>query len=116
MNIRQVVEKLHNCYIVGWTKTHLDTLNFIVLKIKYQTVIIPKKYANSAHLSLLTFIMGPSIKSVPSKIITQWTLLALRLLIRIIHPSSELEDSRPLFSYFAFLSCSIKYFICWYLY
>jgi hypothetical protein len=43
MNIAQVVEKLHNYYIVGWTKTHLDTLDFIVLKIRYQTVIIPKK-------------------------------------------------------------------------
>jgi len=43
MNITQVVEKLHNYYIIGWKKTHLDTLDFIVLKIKYQTIIIPRK-------------------------------------------------------------------------
>jgi hypothetical protein len=43
MNIAEVMEKLHNYYIVGWTKTHLDTLDFIVLKIRYQIVVIPKK-------------------------------------------------------------------------
>jgi hypothetical protein len=43
MNIAEVVEKLHNYYIVGWTKTHLDTLDFIVFKIRYQTIVIPKK-------------------------------------------------------------------------